>query len=292
MLEGGLADSWRGLVEARLEALLPRPDPAPEQLVQAMRYAVVGGGKRIRPLLAMAASRAVGGSAEDAIDVGCACEFVHCFSLVHDDLPAIDDDDFRRGQPTVHRKFDDATAVLAGDALFALGFEAVVRSDLPAAVRLDCMGYLTAAVGSSGLVGGETMDVLAKGTSPTSAAVQQIHSMKTGALFSAALAMGAAAGGAGKALQETLAKVGAQLGLAFQIADDCLDATATSAELGKPVGRDQEADRVTYPAVLGLERAREEAERLVAELMPTLESLPGDFGPLQALACACVARRS
>lgn len=292
MLGESLADSWRSLVEARLEALLPHPGPAPERLVEAMRYAVVGGGKRIRPLLAMASSLAVGGKPEDAMDVGCACEFVHCFSLIHDDLPAIDDDDLRRGQPTVHRKFDEATAVLAGDALFALGFETVVRAALPTGVRLVCLDQLVAAVGSSGLVGGETMDVHAKGRALGLEEVAQMHAMKTGALFSACCAMGAASGGAGSDLVARVAKAGASVGLAFQIADDCLDATSSVSALGKPVRRDQQADRATYPAVLGLEGAKAEAERLITETLPVLGSFPGEAAPLQALAQACAMRGS
>lgn len=292
MLAGGLADSWRSLVEARLDALLPLPGPAPEQLVSAMRYAVVGGGKRIRPLLSMASSLAVGGTPEAALDLGCACEFVHCFSLVHDDLPAIDDDDLRRGQPTVHRKFDEATAVLAGDALFSLGFETVVRASLPAEVRLMCLEHLVSAVGSSGLVGGETMDVLAKGGAASLEDVRQMHSMKTGALFSACCAMGAASGGASDDGVQIVAEAGSLIGLAFQVADDCLDATGSESSLGKPVRRDEQADRATYPAVLGLEGAKAEAERLVEEASPLLERLSGDSGPLRALARACIARGS
>lgn len=265
-------------------------DGAPESLSAAIRYAAMGGGKRLRPLVCMASALAVGGSPYDALAPACAVEFVHCFSLVHDDLPAIDDDDLRRGRPTLHREFDEATAVLAGDALFALGFACLADPSLPAAASQHCLRLLGAAVGSSGLVGGEVLDVEARRQDLAIADVRRIHSMKTGALFSAACAMGAVCGGGTPDEVAFLASFGADIGLAFQIADDCLDATATEAELGKPVRRDADVGRATYPAIVGLAAAEAEADRIASEAVQVLGRLPGPTDPLRDLALGCVRR--
>jgi geranylgeranyl pyrophosphate synthase len=292
VVEDGAPAGWMRLIEDSLDALLPRSCDEPKSLSEAMRYAVLGGGKRIRAKMAMASALAAGGEPAQGLGPGCAAEFIHCFSLVHDDLPALDDDDLRRGKPTVHRKFGVATAILAGDALFALGFQALAQAGLPDGVLRDCLSRLTVAVGREGLVGGETLDLEATSEAASLPQVRQIHSMKTGALFSATCAMGGAAAGAPPAVVGALARFGADVGLAFQIADDWLDATADQDVVGKPVRTDAEHARATYPAVVGTEGAIAEARRLVAEATEGVKGLPGDSGPLVGLAGSCVWRGS
>ncbi len=276
-------------VETRLGMILP-PATAPHRLHEAMRYAVLGGGKRLRPAMAMAASVAAGGAPEDALDAGCAVELVHCFSLVHDDLPALDDDDLRRGRPTVHRAFDEATAILAGDALFALAFETL--AGLPEAVAARCLGLLSRATGSDGLVGGEVMDLESEGQEVTLETVETIHRRKTGRLIAAACAVGGACAGGSPATIETLRLFGETIGLAFQIVDDVLNETSTAEELGKAAGSDRERAKATFPAVIGVEASRARAEALATEADRLLAGLPGDPGPLRDLARMCVDRRA
>ncbi len=260
------------MAEARLEVLLTPIADEPPDLFEAMRYAVLGSGKRLRPALCMASAAAVGGQAESALDAGCAVELVHCFSLVHDDLPAIDDDALRRGQPTVHVKFGEALAVLAGDALFALAFEVLAQDPRvdAAAIRL-----LAEASGPRGLVGGEVADVLAEGKPTGPDAVRRIHQRKTGALIRAACAIGARFGGGSEADGVRLTAFGEHAGLAFQIADDLLNELSTAAALGKSAGSDRVRQKATYPAAFGPEAARNIAQSEIESALAVVS----DYGP-------------
>ncbi|MEM7200860.1 MAG: polyprenyl synthetase family protein [Planctomycetota bacterium] len=253
------AAEWRGRVEAALEAAVPAAAAAPTTLHQAMRHSVFAGGKRLRPLLALAGCRAVGGDPAVALRAAAGLECLHTYSLIHDDLPSMDDDDLRRGRPTCHVVFGEAMAILAGDALQALAFELAADAG-PGAVLA-----LARASGSVGMVGGQVADLEAEragGADATLDRVREIHERKTAALIRASLEVGAHASGA--ASDEALARLGEYggcLGLAFQIADDVLDLTGTAAQLGKQPGQDLAAGKLTYPAVLGLDASRAELER-------------------------------
>lgn len=289
MSVGTVLSAYRELVEPRLQAWLPSADLEPANLHRAMSYAVLGGGKRLRPALAMASSVAVGGRPEAALDVGCAAEFVHCFSLIHDDLPAIDDDDLRRGRPTVHKQFSEAIAVLAGDALFALAFEILGSLSEPIQ-SATCLRVLARASGGLGLVGGEVLDVESEGRPADLPLVELIHRRKTGALISAACEMGAAVVSAEANEHKVLAQFGMELGLAFQIVDDVLNVTASSQQLGKSAGSDEARCKSTYPAVMGVEKSRSLADEILATALDRLKSLPGNIKPLAELAVSCVER--
>lgn len=291
MSVGKVLGVYRGLVEPRLQAWLPSEDLEPVNLHRAMRYAVLGGGKRLRPALSMASAVALGGRPEDALDVGCAAEFVHCFSLVHDDLPAIDNDDLRRGSPTVHRAFTEATAVLAGDALFARAFEILGTLENPRQAA-TCLRVLARASGGLGLVGGEVLDVESEGQDPELALVEMIHRRKTGALISASCEMGGAMVSTDEAELAILAEFGMELGLAFQIIDDVLNVTSSSEQLGKSAGSDEARCKSTYPAVLGVEPSKDLAYRILDMALGKVRSLPGNTHPLEDLALSCVERDS
>lgn len=279
----GALERLRPVIEKRLDELVPEQDGPARVLRDAMRWALLAPGKRLRPALCMKCAAAVGGKAMDALDAGCAIEMIHCFSLIHDDLPAIDNDDLRRGRQTLHRKFTEATAILAGDALFARAFE-VVGASANAAVGLASVRILTEAVGVDGLVGGEYTDVASEGSTPSAELVEFIHTRKTGALFAAACSVGALYGGASAAKAADLRDYGAKLGLAFQIADDILNETAAAETLGKAVGSDQDRGKQTYPAVFGLDRSRRLAQDAVDAAIKSLHRAIGVEPELEALA--------
>lgn len=271
-------------IEVRLSDLLPAEGTVPEPLTSAMRYSALAPGKRLRPCLAMECCLACGGAPETALDAGCAIEFVHAFSLIHDDLPAIDNDDLRRGRPTCHIQFGEAMALLAGDALFALGFEVMAGS--PAG--LGGVQILARALGVAGVVGGEALDVLMENQSPSFDVLQRIHRDKTGALFAASCQIGGLC--ADGTLRPELAEFGHALGLAFQIADDILNETATPEALGKGAGTDRERGKLTYPALFGLDRSREMAAEAVAKANHAVAGLPGPVDGLRALAGYAITR--
>jgi farnesyl diphosphate synthase len=263
-------------VEAALDARLPAAATEPQRLHAAMRYATLGGGKRLRAALVYAVGETLG--APDArLDVpACALELVHAYSLVHDDLPAMDDDDLRRGKPTVHRAFDEATAILAGDALQTLAFELLARDPalaVSAAQRLEMIAQLAAAAGAAGMAGGQAIDLGAVGRNLTLAELEGMHARKTGALIRAAVALGALAADTGPQQRAGLDAYARHLGLAFQIVDDILDVEGETATLGKPQGSDQERAKPTYPALLGLERARTLAGECRAAALESLAPL-------------------
>lgn len=254
--------AYAEIVDARLDQLLPPASTRPAELHEAMRYSCLAPGKRLRPALCMACAEAVGAPAESVLDAACAIEMVHCFSLIHDDLPAIDDDDLRRGRPTCHKKFGEAIAILAGDALFSLAFEVLARGDgLPA---LQSLRVLTRATGSDGLVGGEVADVLSEGREIEIEQLRYIHSRKTGSLMAASCEIGGILGGGSEAEITYLREFGEHVGLAFQITDDILNETADPEQLGKAVGSDRERKKATYTVFFGLDRANAMAQETVA----------------------------
>ncbi len=259
----------------------------PPQLGQAIRYSLLGPGKRIRPALAMMASRAVGGAARAALPTAAALELIHCFSLVHDDLPAMDNDDLRRGRPTNHKVFGEGLAILAGDAMNTLAFELLVREVRDSKLAAQLVGELAVATGPCGMIGGQVLDTChpAEKHTPTSAQaglkkLQTIHRMKTGALITAACRMGALAGKASPRQLVLMQELGQAIGLAFQIVDDLLDVTASESQLGKRAGKDAKLGKMTYPGFLGLEKTRQHlakqqaiAENIVAKLGTKANSL-------------------
>ncbi|MGV3572128.1 MAG: polyprenyl synthetase family protein [Ramlibacter sp.] len=243
------------------------PQDAPAGIGQAMRYAVLDGGKRLRPLLVLAAAESVDGHAGAALRAGCAVELIHAYSLVHDDMPCMDNDILRRGKPTVHVQFGEATALLAGDALQALAFEllAPADADVPDAVQARLCRLLAQAAGHAGMAGGQAIDLAAVGKSLTEDELRQMHRLKTGALLQASVMMGAACGEAAPQALRGLSAYGAAMGLAFQVVDDILDVTADSATLGKTAGKDAAQDKPTYVSLLGLDRARAYAAELLEQ---------------------------
>jgi farnesyl diphosphate synthase len=275
MLPEALLARWLQRVEARLEAALPAATQSPERLHAAMRHAVLGGGKRLRPLLVYASGAATGAD-ESLLDApAAAVELVHAFSLVHDDLPAMDDDDLRRGQPTVHVAFDEATAILAGDALQSLAFGLLAGAPADASLRVAWLASLADATGAAGMCGGQALDMGATGRQLEPAALETLHALKTGALIRASVRMGALAGVADA---DTLAKLdgfASALGLAFQIRDDLLDIEGDSAQLGKTAGKDQAQDKSTYPSLLGMDGARAELARQGQRMADALSGLAG-----------------
>lgn len=257
-------------IEARLASLLPAEDFEPQTLAAAMRYSLLSPGKRLRPVLCLESARLIAEDAPGVLDAACAIEMVHCFSLIHDDLPAIDNDDFRRGKPTCHKAFGEAVAILAGDALFALAFDVLAHCEAPAPRVLSAMRELSRCAGVHGLVGGEMLDILKERSEPELATVTSIHNRKTAALFAASCTIGAQIAGGNEAQIDALRTYGQHLGLAFQIADDLLNETGTESQIGKSVGSDRERGKQTYPAALGVAAAqaaaRAECEAAVAAL--------------------------
>lgn len=279
-------------VDARLGAFLPSEDSPPRELHQAIRYSCLAPGKRLRPVLCIASSLAVGGEMETALDAGCAIEMVHCFSLIHDDLPALDDDELRRGVPTCHVKFGEAIAILAGDALFSLAFHTMTGLDCPPERVVKAVRSLTQATGPEGLVAGEAMDLLSEGKPVELETLVAIHRMKTGALIAASCEIGAILGGGSGDQIAALREYGEQIGLAFQIADDLLNETSTPEQLGKAAGSDRERQKMTYPALFGLEGSRVAALRAAEAGIRCLGEVDDVDGFLEGLARFSVERLS
>lgn len=283
-------------VDAALERLLQAPRPELQHLYQAMRYSVVNGGKRIRPLLVYAACEALGGEAERADGAACAVELIHAYSLVHDDLPAMDDDDLRRGQPTTHRAFDEASAILAGDGLQSLAFAVLADAQHNphcAELRLAMVAELARAAGPQGMVGGQAIDLGSVGRQLDQAALETMHRHKTGALIEASVRLGALASGqAEQAALQALQAYAQAIGLAFQVQDDILDVESDTATLGKTQGKDQANHKPTYPALLGLEQAKAYALELRDLALHALRPLDHRAEPLRELARYIVERRN
>lgn len=285
---------YQARVEKNLDAWLPSPDLHPGDLHQAMRYTVLGGGKRIRPVLVYAVGAAVGAELATLDAPACAVEFIHAYSLIHDDLPAMDNDDLRHGQPSCHKAFGEALAILAGDALQALAFQ-VLCQDADAiqdpAVRLRMQSLLAQAAGSRGMAGGQAIDLAATGRALSLAELENMHIHKTGALIRVSVMLGALSRPAVEsALLERLDRYAKCIGLAFQIRDDILDVIGDATTLGKAVGSDRAHDKPTYPALLGLEGAREHARSLCEDALGSLEPFGPEAAPLRWIAHYIVER--
>lgn len=283
-------------VDQAMDAFLPGEQTLPQSLHKAMRYSVFAGGKRIRPVLMMAACEAVGGNSERVLPAACAMEMIHTYSLIHDDLPAMDDDDFRRGRPTNHKVFGEATAILAGDGLLTEAFILLsspeVMAEVPAEVRRRITHTIARCAGSMGMVGGQVVDMESEGRAIDLPTLEYIHTRKTGALILAAIQTGALIGGADETALQALTRYGEAAGLAFQVADDILDVIGDQQVLGKDVGSDQQRGKATYVALLGLEQAKTRATELRDLAISALEPLGAAAEPLRQIAGYIVGRSS
>jgi geranylgeranyl diphosphate synthase type II len=272
-------------VEAALDASLPLAYP--EKIYESMRYSLLAGGKRLRPILCLASCEMMGGTAQMAMPTACALEMIHTMSLIHDDLPAMDNDDYRRGKLTNHKVYGEDIAILAGDGLLAYSFEYIAANTqgVSADRVLKVIAHLARAVGAEGLVGGQVVDLESEGQADTSIeTLHYIHTHKTGALLKACVVCGGILAGASEADLDKLAKYSENIGLAFQIIDDILDITATTEELGKTAGKDLQVQKATYPKLWGLEESKRQADKLVAEAKAILADFGASAQPLQALA--------
>jgi geranylgeranyl diphosphate synthase type II len=282
-------------VNAWLDCLVPSEDVEPRQLHKAMRYSLLAGGKRLRPALVLTAGEALGAETDDLMPSACAIEMIHTYSLIHDDLPAMDNDDLRRGRPTCHKAFGEAVAILAGDALLTQAFR-VLASDAPrrdAARQVRVIREIATAAGSvDGMIGGQMADIENEGKQVDAATVEYIHRSKTGALIAAPVVVGGIIAGATDDQIDKLRNYGERIGLAFQIADDILDVTSTSEQLGKTAGKDQTAHKATYPAVHGVPASQRRARELVEEAVEIVSNLGVSPGMLEAIARFIVARTS
>ncbi|MCZ7604980.1 MAG: polyprenyl synthetase family protein [Planctomycetota bacterium] len=277
------------LVEQALKRYAWPKSDAPRRLTDAMTYSLQAGGKRLRPMLVLAACEAVGGELEPALPVAAAFEMIHTYSLIHDDLPAMDDDDLRRGRPTCHKAFDEATAILAGDAMATYAFQAILTHVSEPAKAVAAGRELAIAAGLEGMVGGQMADLEGEGRTPSADELRYIHEHKTGALITAAVVCGGIMGGAADSTLQHLREYGQAIGLAFQVIDDILDETATAEQLGKSPGKDSASDKMTYPRLYGLEGARNYAEQLISEACGHLQGLK-KADALQTIAEYFVAR--
>lgn len=285
------------LVDAALEQYLPKEEERPQSIHKAMRYSIFAGGKRVRPVLMLAACEAIGGQLDKAMPAACAMEMIHTYSLIHDDLPAMDDDDFRRGRPTNHKVFGEAIAILAGDGLLTEAFKLMsdprFAGGIDPAARLGVIHEIATCAGTYGMVGGQVVDMESEGKPdmdlPT---VQYIHTHKTGALIKASVVAGALLGGADAKQLAAIRRYGEAAGLAFQIADDILDIEGTTEEIGKDAGSDEARGKATYPAVMGLAAAKQEAQAMMDEAMLALEPLGAAAEPLRAIARYIVERKN
>jgi geranylgeranyl diphosphate synthase type II len=284
-------------IDTALDRFLPKETELPHSVHKAMRYSVFAGGKRVRPILVLAACQAVGGDSERAIPAACAMEMIHTYSLIHDDLPAMDDDDFRRGNPTNHKVFGEAIAILAGDALLTEAFKLIsdprFTGGCESSGLLAVIHEIATCAGSYGMVGGQVIDMESEGRHDIDlATVQYIHTHKTGALIKASVVAGALLAGAEGGHLTAITRYGEAAGLAFQIADDILDIEGTTEEIGKDAGSDQARGKATYPAVMGLAAAREEAQSMMDEALRALEILGVEAEPLREIARYIVQRRN
>ena len=284
------------LIEKEMSALMPGGKRLTGNLHEAMKYSLEAGGKRIRPILVLAACEAVGGEIKRVMPAACAIEFIHTYSLIHDDLPAMDNDDYRRGKPTCHRAFDEATAILAGDALLTAAFEIMSNKTLFKGADMEAVidtGHdIARAAGASGMVGGQQADMEAEGKEVDLPTLEFIHTHKTGALILASVRAGAKLGGATKNQLAALTKYAELSGLAFQVADDILDVTGSTDSLGKDAGSDEARKKATYPSIIGLKEARARAAELLDMAIDSLKEFDGKADPLREVARYIVDRNS
>ena len=280
-------------IEAGLEKLLPPDSAPPASIHTAMRYSVFAGGKRIRPILCYESAKLFAADPAGAIPVGCALEFIHTYSLIHDDLPALDNDDLRRGKPTNHKVFGEAIAILAGDALLTLAFQTLANAAIEPNRRVRVISEIAAAAGTvDGMVGGQVADIEAEKKAPDSATLEYIHRSKTAALICGSIVAGAIAGGAGDEDVARLRRFGEQIGWAFQVVDDILDVSESSVSLGKTAGKDQAQQKATYPALYGLEKSRAIATELETKALRELDFYGERGTRLRRVAQFLVARRN
>lgn len=281
-------------IEAMIDRLLPMVEGDESVLIEAMRYAALGGGKRLRGYLVTEIASIFGAEPEGVLRVAASVEMLHAYSLVHDDLPAMDDDDLRRGQPSTHKQFDEAIAILAGDALQTSAFEILAdeATHSDPSVRIALVAALAQASGAAGMVGGQVVDIRGEGKSLPLDQVRRLHAMKTGALIRYAAEAGAILGGATRVQRDAIIAYGRDIGTAFQVADDVLDTTASAEELGKTAGKDEAAGKSTYVSLLGIGGARAEAARLVEQATQALNSFGTEAAALRALAHYIVERRN
>ncbi len=257
-------------VENSLLSYLPDAKDGQYQVAEAMKYSLINGGKRIRPVLALEFARACGGSRDDCLPLACALEYIHTYSLIHDDLPCMDNDDLRRGKPSCHKQFDEATALLAGDALLTHAFEIVSEADLSDDKKVMATSLLAQNSGVTGMIGGQVIDILFEKGNPTLKDLLTVYKLKTGALISAACLMGCISAGADSNQLAAASKFAYSLGIAFQIQDDILDITGDEKKLGKPVGSDAENSKTTYAAVAGMDKAKQDVKRLTENAVKQL----------------------
>jgi len=283
------------IVNNALDRLLPGEDEFPQKLHKAMRYSVFAGGKRIRPVLAIASAETFGGLTDSIIDIACAVELIHTYSLIHDDLPAIDNDDMRRGMPTCHKVFGEAMAILAGDALLTSAFDVMAdthtSTDEERLLLLKTIQEIARAAGSTGMVGGQVLDIESEGKDVAFPVLEYIHIHKTGELILASIRAGAIMKNAGDKELEAMTRYGEAIGLAFQIADDILDVEGNKEDTGKNVGGDAKREKVTYPSILGIEESKKRARELTDIALASVEGFGKKAEPLKEIAKYIVARR-
>ncbi|MCI0348738.1 MAG: polyprenyl synthetase family protein [Acidobacteriales bacterium] len=286
-------ESGRQTIDAALERLLPPANLKPESIHRAMRHSVFAGGKRLRPILCMEAGRAVTGKLPtDIEELGCALEMLHTYSLIHDDLPALDNDDLRRGLPTCHVVFGEATAILAGDALQTCAYQVLSKLRCPAIARVMIIEEISTATGTlNGMIGGQVLDLEAEHQRPDAQSLEHIHRSKTGALITASLVSGGIYAGGSSDQVERLREFGQAIGLAFQIVDDVLDVTQSSEQLGKTAGKDTATEKATYPALFGIEESLSKADALVHSGCAALDAFGGRGQTLKELAHFLVQRK-
>ncbi|MEW5766409.1 MAG: polyprenyl synthetase family protein [bacterium] len=288
MKYGDYFSEKRRLIELALERYLPGEGEYPPLIHEAMRYSVLSGGKRLRSILVIAAAEAVGKEGERVLPAACAIELIHTYSLIHDDLPALDNDDYRRGEPSSHKKFGEAIAILAGDALLTLAFWLIAKNAEEPGIRSESVLQVINEVGSSagtfGMIGGQVVDLECAGKDPDPPTLQYIHTHKTGSLICASLRSGAILAESSEDELNSLTQYGERIGLAFQIVDDILDLDGDEAKMGKPKGSDLAAKKLTYPSVYGLSESRERARNLVEEAVSFLKGFDSKADPLREMA--------
>ena len=285
----------RMIVDEALRGFFPEPQGPSADVIRAMSYSLFAGGKRLRPILCLAGAEAVGGEGQDAIPVACAIELIHTYSLIHDDLPVMDDDDMRRGRPSNHKVFGEAVALLAGDALLTEAFRLMTHTDSTTRVKphtlLNVIRLISTAAGYKGMVGGQVVDVQSEGKEVAPSLVEFIHTYKTGALIAASVTSGAILGGGEESQVDAITAYGQKTGLAFQISDDVLDIEGDSHKLGKDVGGDAKKGKITYPAVLGLSRSKEIQREFVDLAIESIKSFDHRANPLRQIARYIIERK-
>jgi len=289
-------DEKRAIVDKALQEAVPQPSGLAGEMITSMNYSVFAGGKRLRPILCIAGAEAVGGSADAVLPVACALEFIHTYSLIHDDLPAMDNDDFRRGKPTNHTVFGEAVALLAGDGLLTLAFNMMARQgfehDVDKGHLLRVIELISHAAGYKGMVGGQTVDISSEGKEPDPAVVEFIHRHKTGSLIAAAVTSGAILAGGTEEQEKAINRYGQQVGLAFQIADDVLNVEGDRALMGKGIGSDTARGKMTYPSVFGIAGSKRTQEELVDSAIDCLKGFNERADPLRGIARYSIRRKT